>query len=73
MEEDYQKALELFFAHGHGCCVFKHNIYGDQLEVLDCMPDSPNFISSECFASPRCTPVSASSEDNYRGASWRSG
>ena len=30
MEEDYQKALELIFAYGYECYVFKHNIYGDQ-------------------------------------------
>ena len=29
MEEDYQKALELIFAYGCGCCMFKHNICGD--------------------------------------------
>ena len=29
MEEDYQKALEVIFAYGNGCCAFKHNICGD--------------------------------------------
>ena len=29
MEKDYQKALEVIFAYGYGCCAFKHNIYGD--------------------------------------------
>ena len=29
MEEDYQKALELIFAYGYRCCMFKHNICGD--------------------------------------------
>ena len=29
MEEDSKKALELIFAYGYGCCVFKHNIFGD--------------------------------------------
>ena len=28
MEEDYQKALEVIFAYGYGCCVFKHNLWG---------------------------------------------
>ena len=28
-EEDYQKALELIFAYGYRCCMFKHNICGD--------------------------------------------
>ena len=47
-------ALELFFAYGCGCYVFKHDIYGDQPKVLDSMPDSPNFLSPECFVSPKC-------------------
>ena len=29
MEEDYQKALELIFAYGYGCCAFKLYICGD--------------------------------------------
>ena len=33
MEEDYQKALELIFVYGYECCMFKHNICGDQPEV----------------------------------------
>ena len=43
--------------------MFKHNICGDQLEVPDCTPDSPNFLSLECFVSLRCPPALASSED----------
>ena len=31
MEEEYQKALEVIFAYGYGCCVLKHNICRDQL------------------------------------------
>ena len=54
MEEDYQKALELIIAYGYGCCVFKHNIYGDHLEVLDGMPDSFNSLPLELFVNPRC-------------------
>ena len=50
------------FTYGYGCCVFKHNIYGDQPEVLDCMPDSLDFLSLECFASLGCPPVPASFE-----------
>ena len=30
MEEDYQKTLELIFAYGYGCCMFKDNICGDK-------------------------------------------
>ena len=26
MKEEYHKALEVIFAYGYGCCVFKHNI-----------------------------------------------
>ena len=33
MKEEYQKALEVIFAYGYSCCVFKHNIYGDRPEV----------------------------------------
>ena len=40
IEEDYQKALELIFAYGYECCVFKHNICGDQPELSDGMHDS---------------------------------
>ena len=43
--------------------MLKHNIYGDQLEVPDCMPDSPNFLSPECFESLRCPSILVSSED----------
>ena len=42
LEEDYQKSLEVIFSYGYGCCVLKHNIYGDQPEVPDGMPDSAN-------------------------------
>ena len=38
MEEDYQKALELIFAYGYGCCMFKHNICDDQPEVPNPIP-----------------------------------
>ena len=54
MEKDSQMALESFFPYG---CVFKHNIFGNQFEVLDCMPNSPNFLSLECFAGLQCSPV----------------
>ena len=59
MDEDYQKALELIFAYGNGCCVFKHNICGDQPEVPDGMPDSYDSFLPNFFAKPRCpsTPV----------------
>ena len=67
MEEDCQRALEPSFTYSYECCVFKHNICGDQLEVPDCMPDSPNFLSPKCFASL----VSASSEDAVAGVHRR--
>ena len=71
MEEDYQRALESSFTYGYGCCVFKHDICGDQLEVLDCMPDSQNFLSPECFASLRCPPISTFFEDAAVGVHCR--
>ena len=57
MEEDNQNALEVIFTYGYGCCMFKHNIYGSHLEVLDDMPDSSNPLPLEFFASPRCPPA----------------
>ena len=52
MEEDYQKALKLIFAYGYGFCVFKNNICGDQPEVLDGIPDSPDLLPLEFFYEP---------------------
>ena len=57
MEEDYQNALELIFAYGYVCCVFKHNICGDHLEVPDGMLDSSNPLSPEFFVNPKCPPA----------------
>ena len=54
MEEDCQRDLELSFIYGYGCCVFKHNICGDQLEVLGCVPDSSNFLFPECIVGLLC-------------------
>ena len=59
MEEDYQKALEVIFSYSYGCCVFKHNICGDQPKVPDGMPDSFDPLSPEFFVSQRCPPVLA--------------
>ena len=56
MEEDYQKVLELIFTYGYRCCMFKHNICGDQPEVPDDMPDSSDPLPPEFFANPRCPP-----------------
>ena len=53
MEEDYRKAFKLIFAYDYGCCVFKHNIYGDQPKVPDGMPDSSNSLPLEFFTNPR--------------------
>ena len=54
MEEDYQKALELIFAHGYGCCAFKHSICDDQPEIPDGMPDSVDPLPPEFFVNLRC-------------------
>ena len=54
MEEDYQKALELIFSYGYGCCVFKYNICGDRPEVPNDMLDSSNLLPPEFFMDPRC-------------------
>ena len=37
--------------------MFKHNIYGDQPEVPDGMPDSSNPLPPEFFVNPRCPPI----------------
>ena len=57
MEEEYQKALEVIFSYGYGCCVFKHNIYGDHLKVPDGMPDSADPLPLEFFVNPRLPPL----------------
>ena len=60
MEEEYQKALEVIFAYGYECCVFKHNICGDCPKVLEGMPDSANPLPPEFFVNPGCPPIQAS-------------
>ena len=51
MEEDYQKALEVIFVYGYGCCAFKH-IFGDLPMVLDSMPDSSIPLPPKFYATP---------------------
>ena len=63
MKEDYQKALEVIFAYGYGCCVFKHNICGDQPEVLDGMLDSSNPLPPKFFVSPKSPLVPTATEN----------
>ena len=62
MEEDYQKALELIFAYGYGCCEFKHNIGEDQPEFPDGMPDSFDPIPPEFFMNPKCLSAQIATE-----------
>ena len=62
MEEDYQKAFELIFFYGYRCCMFKHNIRGDQQEVPDGMLDSSDPLHPEFFMNPRCLLVLAATE-----------
>ena len=62
MEEEYQKALEVIFAYGYGCFVFKHNICRDLPEVPEGMPDSADSLPLEFFVNPKCPPVQAASE-----------
>ena len=63
MKEDYQKALEVIFAYGYECCVFKHNICGDQPEVPDSMLDSSDLLPPEFLVSPKCSSVLAATRD----------
>ena len=58
MKEDYQKVLKPIFAYGYGCCVFKHNICGDQPKVSDGMHDSSDPFQRGFFEKPRCPPSS---------------
>ena len=46
----------------YGCYVFKHNIYGDCLEVLEGMLDSANSLPLEFFVNPGCPPIQATSD-----------
>ena len=62
MEEDYQNSLELIFAYGYRCCMFKHNICGDQPEVPDGMPDFADPFPSEFFVNPKCPSVPVTAE-----------
>ena len=62
MEEDYEKALELIFVYGYGCCMFKHNICDDQPKVPNAMHDSSYPLSPEFFMNPRCPPVLAATK-----------
>ena len=49
VEEDYQKAMELIFAYGYRCCMFKNNICCDQPKVPDDMLDSSDPLMLEFF------------------------
>ena len=71
MEKDCWRTLKSSLTYGYVCRVFKHNICGDQLEVPNGKPDSPNFLSPECFVSLRCPPVLASFEDTATGVHRR--
>ena len=62
MKEENQKALEVIFAYGYGCCVFKHNICGDLPEVSEGMPDSTNPLPLKFFVNLGCPPIQAASE-----------
>ena len=62
MKEEYPKALEVIFAFGYGCWVFKHNICEDHPEVLDGMPNSTNPLPSEFFMNSGCSLFQAVAE-----------
>ena len=72
MEKDYQKALELIFAYGYRCCMFKHNICGDQPEVLDDMLDSSDPFSSEFLQTLGALYPNSHRGHNNQGRSERS-
>ena len=62
MKEKCQKDLEVIFAYGYGCCVFKHNICGDHQDVPNGMPDSADPLPHEFFVNPGCPPVQTAAE-----------
>ena len=62
MEEDYQKALELIFSYGYGCCAFKHNICKDQPKIPNGMPNSIDPLPLEFFMNLRWPPAPTSVE-----------
>ena len=53
MEKEYKKAMEVIFAYGYGCCVFKHNFCRDHPKVPDGM-DSTDPLPPMFFTNPRC-------------------
>ena len=64
IEEDYQKAMEVIFVYGYGCCTFKHSIYGDLSEVPDSMPRLFRPVAPpKFFMNPKCLPVLAAIKD----------
>ena len=52
----------MIFAYGYECCVFKHNICGDRLEVPKGMPDFADLLLLEFFVNPGSPPVQATAE-----------
>ena len=54
--------LEVIFAYGYECFVFKHNICGDHPKVLEGMPDSADSLFPEFFVNPGCPPVQVATE-----------
>ena len=58
MKEGYQKALEMIFSYGYGCCTFKHSICGDHPEIPDDMHDSTDPLPLEFFCEPKVPPDS---------------
>ena len=61
-DKEYHKDLEVIFAYGYGCCIFKHNIYGDRPEVPQGMPDSADPLPLEFFDNPGCPLVQPAAE-----------
>ena len=62
MKEKFQKNLEVIFAYGYGCCIFKHNICGDRLKVPKGMRDSADPLPLEFIVNPECPLVQAATE-----------
>ena len=52
----------MILSYGYGCCVFKHNICGDNPKVLEGMPDSADPLAPNFFVNPGCPPVQTTTE-----------
>ena len=56
MEAEFDASGDTLFNYGYGCCVFTHNIRGNNPQIPDGMPDPSVPLTLEFFANPGCPP-----------------